>query len=150
MQTFMPYPDFDKSAKSLDRQRLGKQRVEVIQLLNALLKGGGWKNHPAAKMWAGFESALARYGVEICYEWQSRGYKDSCMEKIIELAAPNSATLPAWIGNEEFHRSHQSNLIRKLPSHYQELWPGVPNDLPYVWPTEMRESFKKIPIIEWV
>lgn len=30
MQTFLPYPDFVESASVLDRQRLGKQRVEVI------------------------------------------------------------------------------------------------------------------------
>ena len=33
MQTFLPYPDFARSAAVLDRQRLGKQRVEVLQIL---------------------------------------------------------------------------------------------------------------------
>lgn len=47
MQTFLPYPSFVESAKCLDRQRLGKQRVEVLQLLKALLvPGSGWGNHP--------------------------------------------------------------------------------------------------------
>ena len=48
MQTFLPYPDFVASARCLDRRRLGKQRVEVLQLLRALLvPGSGWANHPA-------------------------------------------------------------------------------------------------------
>ena len=34
MQTFLPYADFAQSAKVLDMKRLGKQRVEVLQLLN--------------------------------------------------------------------------------------------------------------------
>jgi len=29
MQTFLPYPDFARSAAVLDRQRLGKQRLEA-------------------------------------------------------------------------------------------------------------------------
>ena len=38
MQTFLPFPDFVASARSLDRLRLGKQRVETLQILNALDK----------------------------------------------------------------------------------------------------------------
>jgi len=35
MQTFLPYPDFLQSLQSLDNKRLGKQRVETFQILNA-------------------------------------------------------------------------------------------------------------------
>ena len=57
MQTFLPYKDFSRSAKVLDRQRLGKQRVEGLQILQCLLGIGSlrWKNHPAVKMWKGAE-----------------------------------------------------------------------------------------------
>jgi hypothetical protein len=64
VQTFLPLPDFAESAAVLDRQRLGKQRVEVLQLLGALTgQRPGWVNHPAARMWRGHERALARYGL---------------------------------------------------------------------------------------
>ena len=54
MQTFLPYPDYAASAKVLDRQRLGKQRVENLQIIKALLDPTyGWQNHPAVKMWRG-------------------------------------------------------------------------------------------------
>lgn len=36
MQTFLPYPDFKKSAQCLDYQRLGKQRLECKQILQTL------------------------------------------------------------------------------------------------------------------
>jgi hypothetical protein len=39
MQTFLPYPNFAQSAACLDNKRLGKQRVEVLKILNALAKG---------------------------------------------------------------------------------------------------------------
>ena len=50
MQTFLPYDDFEKTAQCLDRLRLGKQRVETLQILKALLiPKYGWKNHPVVK-----------------------------------------------------------------------------------------------------
>ena len=36
MQTFTPYGDFEASLRVLDQKRLGKQRVEVIQIIRAL------------------------------------------------------------------------------------------------------------------
>ncbi len=53
MQTFLPYPDFAESARVLDNKRLGKQRVEVLQILNVLTDSTrkGWRNHPAVAMW---------------------------------------------------------------------------------------------------
>ena len=61
MQTFLPYPDIEKSLECLDRLRLGKQRVEAYQILNILLnrtKTKEWRNHPAVKMWEGHTNAL--------------------------------------------------------------------------------------------
>ena len=78
MQTFLPYPSFTKSAACLDSRRLGKQRVEAKQIYLALTKPGyGWQNHPAVKMWRGYEPALLSYGIIVCYEWVNRGFKDT-------------------------------------------------------------------------
>lgn len=140
MQTFLPEPDYRKSAEVLDRLRLGKQRVEVLQILNALHElSAGWQNHPAARMWRGHAPQLCEYGLIVCEVWVSRGYRDSCAEKIsqhMDWATSGEYNLerPPWFGDEDFHRSHQSNLIRKDPVLYGPMWPGVPNDLPYVWP----------------
>ncbi len=38
MQTFIPYPDFHRSAEVLDMKRLGKQRVETFQVLGGLTR----------------------------------------------------------------------------------------------------------------
>lgn len=74
LQTFMPHPDFAASAACLDYRRLGKQRVEGLQILNALDKGGAWRNHPAVKMWTGYRGALARYILAVC---RARASKES-------------------------------------------------------------------------
>ena len=75
MQTFLPYPGFAASAKVLDRQRLGKQRVEAMQIDNALEdEGNGWHRHPAVQMWKGYRLALRAYANAIISEWVARGY----------------------------------------------------------------------------
>lgn len=137
MQTFLPYSDYHKSASVLDNQRLGKQRVETIQILKALtLPNYGWKNHPAVRMWYGYEWHLGLYGVAICKEWMNRGYKDTCQGKIIDLASPfvGRPQAPEWLGYTPLHASHRSNLLRKSPDHYEKFGWLEPHNLPYYWP----------------
>lgn len=140
MQTFLPYPDFEMTARALDYRRLGKQRVEAYQILLVLTDSyekKGWRNHPAVKMWRGYEIALWNYAIAICDEWISRGYKDTCRVKIFDLLVPawqSKNEWPAWLGDSKFHKSHQSNLIRKDHDFYAPKFPGVPDNLPYVWP----------------
>ena len=132
VNTFLPYAEFDRTAKALDYRRLGKQRVEAWQILSALLGNGkGWVNHPATKMWRGHEKALCDYGIAICLEWISRGYKDTMLARFVATSAilPDTG-LPEWLGDDSFHQSHQSNLNRKDETYYHF---DVPNDLPYVW-----------------
>ncbi|WP_026877922.1 MSMEG_6728 family protein [Jiangella gansuensis] len=153
MQTFLPYPDFTASARVLDQRRLGRQRVEALQLLRAITwPGYGWRHHPAAHMWAGYEEALARYGLTVCAHWRSLGHRDTCAATIAtDLAAATGLTtartqpelaaageLPPWLGGREFHRSHRSALLRKDPGHYGRWFTDVPPDLPYVWPASDR------------
>ena len=76
MQTFLPYSSFIESVRCLDRQRLGKQRVEALQILNALNgKSKGWTDHPATIVWRGYEEALCLYKDLCIQEWMQRGYK---------------------------------------------------------------------------
>jgi hypothetical protein len=137
MQTFLPYADFKQSAKALDYRRLGKQRVEVKQILNALDgKSKGWTNHPATNMWRGYETALAMYGVEICREWIERGYKDSLLTEFTErfIAGSYLLELPPIVGDARLHLSHKSNLLRKDPIYYTPIFgEEIPNDLAYFW-----------------
>jgi hypothetical protein len=148
VQTFLPHPDFAASVRSLDQKRLGKQRVEVIQVVRALtVPDYAWRNHPAALMWRGHEEALGRYGLESCEAWLDLGFGDTCAATIVaDLAAAGITTvrsqaelsaagaLPPWLGDPDLHRSHQSALVRKDPAFYRPLFPDVPDDLPYVWP----------------
>ena len=145
MQTFLPYPDFTRSARVLDSPRLGKQRVETLQVLRALELGEyGWRNHPVVKMWRGRTPALVVYGLEVVRAWRERGHADSTYELIAEFAPEvESATqddlaaqglLPTWLGDDRIHLSHRSALVRKDPDFYRPVFKDVPDDLPYHWP----------------
>lgn len=133
MQTFLPFPSYEESAACLDRQRLGKQRIEVLQLCRAITEGGSYSNHPAAKMWEQYIGQLVVYGQVICREWTRRGYRDTCYDKISVYAEYGNLIYPFWIGNKDFHDSHKSNLLRKDPIYYSQF-NFLPNNLPYVWP----------------
>lgn len=141
MQTFLPYPSFADSAASLDPLRLGKQRVETLQLLRAnTVPDYGWRHHPAAKMWAGRLPALVAYGLAMTDAWTALGRADTVRDQLLEFAPevdgmPQGAIpMPYWLGDEAFHLAHRSNLVRKDPEFYRPLFGGVPDDLPYVWP----------------
>ena len=148
MQTFVPYADFEASARALDPKRLGKQRVEVIQIVRALtVPGYAWSQHPAVLMWKGYEEALGRYGITMCEVWLELGFGDTCAATIAadlaafgipeirrepELAA--AGALPPWLFDETVQESHQSSLVRKDPEFYRKLFPDVRPDIDYVWP----------------
>jgi hypothetical protein len=149
MQTFLPVADFEESARLLDSPRLGKQRVETLQVLRALeLPDYGWASHPVVHMWRGRTPGLVAYGLAMVRVWRERGFADTT-ERLIGEFAPEvvgvpqaelaaAGLLPSWVGDEALHLSHRSNLIAKDPEFYRprfaELFGAEPDDLPYVWP----------------
>jgi hypothetical protein len=161
VQTFLPYSDFTDSAKCLDDKRLGKQRVECLQILKALFIGPEqlsltpgrgfqyknglyrrktpWYGHPAVKMWAAHEKYLVDYSLEVCKEWIRRGFKDTCTGKIQHLFNSfdqNNQVLqkPVWLGDDKLHASHRSNLLRKNKAWYAQFNWNDPDNLEYHWP----------------
>lgn len=130
MQTFLPYPDFKESAMVLDYRRLGKQRVEASQLIRSILDPTySWSKHPASKMWKGYLPALTLYMNTMIEEWIERGYNNTM--KILEIE--DEIIFPNFIGNENFHASHRSNLLRKNKEYYSQFGWSEPDNLPYIW-----------------
>ncbi|WP_206062852.1 MSMEG_6728 family protein [Nocardioides piscis] len=156
MQTFLPYADFERSARSLDPKRLGKQRVEAIQVVRAVtVPDYGWRHHPAALMWKGHEEALGRYGLVCCEVWTELGFADTCAATIAtdlrtagvetirtQAELTEVGALPPWLGDEALHLSHRSALVRKDPDFYSSRFPDAPDDLPYVWPVRSEATLE--------
>lgn len=133
MQTFLPFKSFAKSAKALDNKRLNKQVLEAYQILKVLNNPdphAAWRNHPAVKMWRGYEKLFWNYILEMVLEANRRGIKtDKNMEN---LSALRNATeqnwgieIPEWYRNEStmtrLTTTHQFNLYRKDPMYYYQF-----------------------------
>ena len=147
MQTFLPYANFEKSARSLDYRRLGKQRVECKQIINALSPDydkRGWVNHPATQMWKGHVDVLKVYSNTMITEWIKRGYNNTMELYDVDVAKLQSDdALPEWLGYAELHKSHRMNLLRKDYDFYARLFVDDAvsstyeiESYPYWWPTE--------------
>jgi len=135
MQTFLPYPDFKKSAACLDNKRLNRQIMEAKIIYDIIIENrtsGGWVNHPATAMWRGYPEALALYINACLDEWKINRKKNHSYEKI-PIADEKNVKMPPWLGGERLHRSHRSNLLRKDAWYDQFGWTES-WDIPYFWP----------------
>ena len=139
MQLFLPFADLSRSVKSLDKRRLWKQILEADQIIN----GVGWSNHPVIKMYRNNEYtnfAIAYYNTALNEFVSERNGSTKYMPFVIN----SKIVYPPWWGNERFHQSHRSNLLRKAVNEKTELLTllgiqgitldNTPTDLPYVWP----------------
>lgn len=135
MQTFITSHIFADAAASLDRLRLGKQRVEAKQILLANLRledsdktpfYSRVRKHPVARAWKGFEFYLAEYGKVICTEWTRRGYKDTLWQFFYDLALAASVTndYKKWWKDPKTVRFYQALLHHKSPELYPQ-WRNV-------------------------
>lgn len=119
MNTFLPCPDFSESAQVLDDARLVKQKLEVYQILRTNLgKSEGWKNHPAVKMWKGYEFALAEYGLAIVKECDNRRFSTDYSGEFTLIRNDifyklGNTSKPFWFGDSRLHLSHRSRLLFK-------------------------------------
>jgi hypothetical protein len=151
MQTFITFRTFAKTAASLDMMRLGKQRVEALQILKALRSEGPTVGNPHAyEMWRGYEECLVYYGLIVTHEWRIvRGFKDDTWGQFAEYAAdygmlrtpdmvkeqsPVEVVYPPWMGEDWILRSHRSRLIEKMAHHYGEQFGATPENMQYLWP----------------
>lgn len=159
MQTFVPYDDIRNIAHVLDDKRLGKQRVETIQIVRSLLgltESSGWRNHPAVRMWSGYEPYLVCvYLRGIMDEWTSRGFKngkcqahyEELYDNMFQKQMLNGYHKPHWlIEKSGVPRSHRLMLCKKKPEHYLPLFDDVSrsdiesDDVGYVWPVTLRSE----------
>ena len=137
MQTFLPYKDFSLSARALDSKRLNKQILEGYQILKVLSNKdphAGWRNHPAVKMWRGFEHLLLDYVMTMVKEADKRGIKtDKNVSNIMDLINTYGIDwgfdIPEWYENDvtmkRLTTTHKANLYKKDPQYYFEFYTAV-------------------------
>lgn len=127
MQTFVPFADFNESAAILDSKRLNKQLLEgrqIYDILRSQRTTGGWVNHPAVKMWRGYNTALYTYLISIKDECVRRGIQTEKNWSAIEdmrkwdYGTGVNLVMPPWWGDERVHLSHRQNLYKKDSEYY--------------------------------
>lgn len=141
MQTFMTRMSYTATAEDLDDFHLGKQRLDVVDTLNQIAyEDQDLADHPLVLMWQYNALALAAYGLVICKEWTfKRGFLDTKAAEIQRIAqdliqAGHQPGMPPWALDKDVIRSHRSNLVRMNPSRYGNLFQGIDDRLPYLWP----------------
>lgn len=163
MQTFIPIAttDFSEIAKTLDNKRLNKQALEGWQILMTLTEldpegndriPKGWANHPAVKMWRGYEKALLDYIIAMCDEWRSRGFHTTIDDKArttftIAVSKGKVSTVlsyPPCIV-EEVAITHRQALLSKHYEWYSQFnWAEDTGSQPltyeYLWVIEEKEN----------
>ena len=80
-------------------------------------------------MWRGYEEALLLYKNKMIEEWILRGYNNT-MEM---MGVSDDIEMPHWLGNERFHASHRSNLLRKDKEFYSQYGWRERDNLEYYW-----------------
>ena len=159
MQTFLPFEDFTEVAQVLDNKRLNKQALEAWQIMMTNLQldpqgnhrvPKGWYNHPATKMWRGYETTLYTYIEAMVTEWKRRGYKSTILDKAsatLKVAFDKGlithiTAVPEWMEDSMFFEriaeSHRKALLVKDYEWYSQFdWAedaGYPeSEYEYVW-----------------
>lgn len=128
-----------RTMELLDAKRLGKQRVEAYQIINALGNSStGWKNHPITQMWKDNIEGLKFYFNCSVDEWVKRGYKNT-MNKFDNVSEDS---LPWWFFNEQLQKTHKASLLRKDPVFYTPLFPLEKEyyDTGYIWTAKLPDN----------
>lgn len=156
MQTFLTTSNFATTAQHLDNKRLNKQALEAWQIMMTNLclnpagehrQPKGWYNHPASRMWRGYETTLMEYIDAMCTEWVARGYKTTIADKAhatLQIAldrqlTPTTKITPTWFDQlPEITVTHRTALLCKNYDHYHQFgWSEdtgtAPADYEYIW-----------------
>lgn len=157
MQTFLPYPNFRKSALSLDKKRCWKQVVETKQLICSLqaknlpddwvgsksYQKQSYKNHPARLMWVGYEDLLKDY-YNSFLDISINKHKIKTTMEYLKVDFHNDK--PFWLGDDKFHRTHRARLIEKDENFYLPQFPNDKgfNNAQYWWPVLETKTYKII------
>jgi len=134
IETVRKLTSFDRIVEKGQWQELCSQAA-----VNQGMRKVGWASHPCTEMWCNNTLALMLYGDCCIREWVRRGYNNNMplmLSREYTDVTPDmrKAVMPDWLGNENFHASHRSNLIRKDPEYYSDMgWEEGP-ELEYVWP----------------
>lgn len=108
-----------RAGRAQARQAAGR----AVQVRRGLVVPGyGWRRHPAVRMWAGYEEALVRYGLQICGAWTAGGAPIPAPPRWSETSGRGSRGVPrerrsGWPPTGTCHRgwAHRTSIEATSP-----------------------------------
>jgi len=120
MQTFVTGTNL-YTRSTLDTKRVLNQINEATVIYKALTGlTQAWINHPAVKMWAGYEDALLEYRQDMMLEAILRGYEYQWQSLPFKPFADK--IYPPWYDKEEVHVMYKGLLLFKNLEHYSKYY----------------------------
>lgn len=154
VNTFVVADTPEECARLLDKLRLGKQRVEGMQIIDVLtslengikVKNNAYVNHTATKMWSGYIPALKYYVNCMIREWIKRG----CVNTMtIYDDEEVSDVMPWWFKTKYLQMSHQMALLKKEYEYYESIFTFTVYEMRdyflrgYVWPSKLNKEQRR-------
>lgn len=124
IEIYLPYEDFQKSLECMDVRTLGNQRIESFQLIKTLVWDEPKTSYssPVEELWKNHTIALVKYYNMSVDLWKEKGFKNT-FPKITNFKFPEEISLPECIGNSNFHRAYQIQLLKENRKHYENQFP---------------------------
>ena len=152
IQTWLPLPSYKDSIECLSREHLILQRLNILEIMeefhaipeeDSALPGDydshDLDGHPVLDMWKGHEVQLVELGLQTCEHYvKLTGKEDPLYQRLAnhqEWATSEDADFskPRWLGDVDFHLSHQSELLRRDREHYVAYF-TEDRDRKLIWP----------------
>jgi len=123
MKILIPYPDFEQSAKALDRGSLIEQIREVYNSLLVLIRFPELRE-PWLREWEEYVPALASYCVELCEEAKRRGLPCPQQVRLYRLLPSSGLVIgkkvepPQALIDTDYNEASRSILLKKVAFEY--------------------------------
>lgn len=146
---FHPHLTAEDSLACLDDRRLGKQRLEALQIIRLLDSSvtvtRGFSRHPAVLSYRGYVPYLKLYYNACLEEWCRRGKKNTMAPLPVECEAPNGVVVPWFIPCVPRLMADRAALLRKDPVWYGRQFaslniPEYYHSLGYCWISKLTED----------
>ena len=148
---WLPYANVTNSVQALSDDDLIEQIRQCELLVQMLAEEATDSRLLVVQMWRGYETCVVTYLLQACQEFDRRAprwkHLTLALVRRVWLRAegvgwPRGKPMPRWFGSRLVHMSHQSQLMRRRPTHYARQWPTVPLDMPLLWPCNTPNRFE--------
>jgi hypothetical protein len=97
--------------------------------------------HPVMRMWTGYHVAVAAYATAAEAVMVGHGIHTGSASRLragvvrqLRADEDDPFVMPPWHEDTDVLRSHRSNIMRRWPADYADVWPKTPERMPYLWP----------------